>query len=92
MAHIPTPLAELRKIHNDQCEVTFAVREHAGAPSHKHDTTNHVIVTEGTLYLTQDGIERAIGAGQWCTIPAGTPHAERFEEKTSVIVFWMKVA
>lgn len=48
------------------------------------------MVSEGTLYLTLEGVETPVRAGDWCTIPAGAEHAERFEEATSVVVFWVK--
>jgi quercetin dioxygenase-like cupin family protein len=90
MAHIPDPLQALGKICGEQCDVTVGTRAHFSTPPHSHPTHNHVLVSEGTLYLTQDGIERAVTAGQWCSIPAGSEHAERFVETTSVIVFWVK--
>jgi quercetin dioxygenase-like cupin family protein len=37
-----------------------------------------------------DGAEQAVHHGEWRTIPAGVEHAERFEEETSVVVFWLK--
>jgi quercetin dioxygenase-like cupin family protein len=90
MAHLPSALLALGKISSDACDVTCGTREHLSVPAHAHPTTNHVVVTEGVLYLTLDGVERAIRPGDWCTIPAGAQHTERFEEKTSVIVFWVK--
>lgn len=90
MAHIPDALLDLGKISSASCDVTVATRENLSSPLHTHPTTNYVTVCEGTLYLTLDGIERAIRPGEWCTIPAGAEHAERFTDKTSVVVFWVK--
>lgn len=92
MAHIPAPLIALGKISTDACDVTVGTREKMQVPPHVHPTTNYVTVTEGRLYLTLDGNERTIGPGEWCCIPAGTEHAERFDDKTSVVVFWLKSA
>lgn len=92
MSHIPAPLLALGKISTDTCDVTVATRENLLVPPHRHPTTNYVVVTEGTLFLSIDGAERAIGAGEWCCIPADTEHAERFAEKASVVVFWLKTA
>lgn len=92
MAHIPAPLLALAKLSTEACDVTFSTREHLHVPPHTHPTTNHVVVTEGTLYLTLNGAERPVRAGDWCTIPAGAEHTERFEEATSVVVFWIKRA
>lgn len=89
MAHIPDALLGLGKIKSDKCDVTVAIREASSTPTHIHPTTNYVMVNEGILYLTLDGIERKICTGEWCLIPAGTEHAERFAAKTSVIVFWI---
>jgi len=90
MAHIPAALLALGKFSSSQGDVTVATREHTSTPQHTHPTTNYVSVTEGTLFLTLNGVEQQVGPGQWCAIPAGAEHAERFEEKTSVVVFWLK--
>lgn len=89
MAHIPDDLLNLRKIVGENCDVTFATRENTSTSSHTHPTTNYVIVSEGILFLTLDGIERTVLPGEWCVIPAGSEHAERFVDKTSVVVFWV---
>lgn len=90
MAHIPTALLGLGKLSSEAGDVSVGTRENVSTPMHSHPTTNHVVVTEGTLYLTLNGAEQAIKPGQWCTIPAHAEHAERFVEKTSVVVFWIK--
>lgn len=90
MAHIPAALLNLGKLSSSQGDVTVATREHLGTAPHTHPTTNYVTVTEGVLYLTLNGVEQSILPGEWCTIPAGAEHAERFEDKTSVVVFWVK--
>lgn len=90
MAHIPTPLLDLGKLSCEAGDVTVATRENISTAIHTHPTTNYVTVTEGILYLTLHGVERGVQTGEWCTIPAHTEHAERFVEKTSVVVFWIK--
>ncbi len=90
MAHVPAALLGLGKLSGEYGDVTVGTRENLSTPMHTHPTTNYVTVTEGILYLTLDGIERAVGPGEWCTIPAHAEHSERFEGKTSVIVFWVK--
>jgi quercetin dioxygenase-like cupin family protein len=90
MAHLPESLLALGKISGENGDVTVAIREHISTPPHTHPTTNYVTVSEGVLYLTLDGVERPVRAGEWCVIPAGTEHAERFTDKTSVVVFWIK--
>ena len=90
MAHIPAALLGLGKLSSEAGDVTVATRENVSTSPHAHPTTNYVTVTEGVLYLTMHGEERAFRPGEWCTIPANTEHAERFVEKTSVVVFWVK--
>jgi quercetin dioxygenase-like cupin family protein len=90
MAHIPQALLALGKIVGEGCDVSVGTRENLQVPLHTHPTTNYVTVTDGVLYLTLDGVEQPIVPGAWCCIPAGAPHAERFVEKTSVVVFWVK--
>ncbi len=90
MAHIPAALLALGKLSTAICDVTFGTRERLQVPTHSHPTTNHVVVTEGTLHLTLEGVETAVRTGDWCTIPAGAEHAERFDEATSVVVFWVR--
>ena len=92
MAHVPQALLALGKIVGAGCDVTVATRENLQVPEHTHPTTNYVTVTEGVLYLTLDGVERPVVPGDWCCIPAGAPHAERFVDKTSVVVLWVKPA
>lgn len=90
MAHIPADLLALGKIESAQCDVSVATREHLATALHTHPSNNHVLVTEGRLFLTLEGREQIVHAGEWCYIPAHAEHAERFEEKTSVVVFWLK--
>ncbi|WP_420472635.1 cupin domain-containing protein [Noviherbaspirillum sp. ST9] len=90
MAHIPAPLLDLGKLTSEKGDVSIATRENISTPLHTHPTTNYVTVTEGVLYLTLHGVEQPIRPGEWCTIPANAEHAERFVEKTSVVVFWVK--
>lgn len=90
MHPLPPDLLALGKISHPQCDVTFSERAHMQSPPHTHDSTNHVLVLQGCLYLQMDGQEQMVDTGHWCTIPAGTLHAERFVEPTQVIVFWRK--
>jgi quercetin dioxygenase-like cupin family protein len=90
--HAPEALTALGRITSERCDVTVVTREPMVVPPHAHDTTNHVLVTEGCLWLTMGGAERPVHAGDWCCIPAGTEHAERFAERTSAVVFWLRDA
>ncbi|WP_296653678.1 cupin domain-containing protein [Paraburkholderia sp.] len=90
MSHIPDALLALGRIKGERCDVTVATRNNHGSPLHTHPSTNYVLVSAGTLHLTLDGTERPVSSGEWCIIPAGAEHAERFEEETSVLVFWVK--
>ncbi|HQU89005.1 MAG TPA: cupin domain-containing protein [Denitromonas sp.] len=90
--HAPDALTALGRISSEACDVTVVTREIMQVPPHSHDTTNHVLVTEGCLWLTMAGIEQPVRPGQWCCIPAGTEHAERFAERTSAVVFWLRGA
>jgi quercetin dioxygenase-like cupin family protein len=92
MAHIPAHLLNVGKLSCEAGDVSVATRENVSTPPHTHPTTNYVTVTEGTLYLTLNGKEQAMRPGEWCMIPANAEHAERFVEKTSVVVFWIKDA
>lgn len=89
MAHIPAALAQLGKLHSNACDISFGTREPGLIPEHTHPTHNHGVVTEGCLYLGINGEERAYHSGDWFQVPAHTPHSERFEQTTSVIVFWL---
>lgn len=89
MGHLPEALLNIGKISAENCDVTCGIRENLSVPAHTHPTDNYVLVSAGTLFLTLDGKEKAVSAGEWGIIPAGTEHAERFVEKTSVIVFWV---
>ncbi len=90
MSTLPPALLALGKIVHPQCDVSFSERAHQQSPIHTHDTSNHVLVVQGCLFLHMDGKEQPLLPGQWCTIPAHTPHAERFEDTTQVVVFWQK--
>ncbi len=90
MAFLPDAIAKLGKIENEVCDVTCATREELFVDTHTHETTNYGVVTEGTLYLTLKGEEQAYRTGDWFCIPANAEHAERFKEKTSLVVFWLK--
>ena len=87
--HAPDALTALGRIKGEHCDVTVVTREPMSVPAHTHDTTNHVLVTEGCLWITLNGTERAVRPGEWSCIPAGVEHAERFEERSSVVVFWV---
>lgn len=89
MSAIPQALLALGRIRSEQADVTLVMRENLVTPLHAHDTHNHVLVCRGVLYLTLEGEERALSAGQWASIPAGALHAERFVEPTELMVFWL---
>ena len=90
MAHLPEAVRALAKVEAAHCDVSFGTREPCLVPEHTHPTTNYGTVTEGCLWLTLDGEERPYRKGDWFHVPADAPHIERFEETTSVVVFWLK--
>ena len=87
--HAPQALTDFGRIHGDGCDVTVVTRQPMQVPPHAHPTTNHVLVTEGALFLMMEGHEHVVRKGEWCVIPANVEHAERFEEKTSAVIFWL---
>lgn len=90
MAHLPDAIRQLAKIEAPHCDVSFSTREPCTVPEHTHTTTNYGTITEGYLFLTLNGEERTYGKGDWFHVPANAPHIERFEQTTSVVVFWIK--
>lgn len=75
MAFIPEALLNIGKIEGSSCNVTTGTCENLFVDLHTHDTTNHVTVTEGKLFLTLNGEEKAYNKGDWITIPAHAEHA-----------------
>ena len=71
------------------CRVLFASFE-AGTEiePHSHDTENVGIVTKGELCLTQKGIEKRYGVGEWYHIDRHEIHSARFEQDSAEIEFW----
>ena len=57
-------------------------------PEHSHTTDNHGVITRGQLFLTLDGVETVVNSGEWYHVPAGIPHAARFDVDTDEIEFW----
>ncbi len=90
MAHLPDAIRQLAKVETEHCDVSFGTREPCTVAEHTHETTNYGTITEGCLFLTLNGEERAYGKGDWFHVPADAPHIERFEQTTSVVVFWIK--
>ena len=87
---MPQALKEIGKVSSDIIDITFGTKQPCFVPDHTHPTTNYGVVTEGALYLTLGGEEKAYKMGDWFHVPAEAEHAERFEEDTSVVVFWLK--
>ena len=71
------------------CKVLFASFDagHEVAP-HSHDTENVGVVTKGELVLTQGGVERRYGVGEWYHIEKHETHSARFEQDSAEIEFW----
>lgn len=88
--HAPDALIALGRLPSERCDVTVVKRDPGAAPLHTHAETLHVLVTEGCLWLTLDGVERPVRPGEWCCVPAGTEHTERYAEPTSAVVFWLR--
>lgn len=55
---------------------------------HTHETDNYGVITRGELILQMNGQEQRFPVGSWYHVPAGAPHAARFEEETDEIEFW----
>ena len=71
------------------CKVLFASFE-AGkevAP-HSHETENVGVVIKGELCLTQNGVERRYGVGEWYHSDRHQMHSARFEQDSAEIEFW----
>lgn len=60
-------------------------------PVHAHDTDNYGVITRGELILTVRDETQRINVGDWYHVPAGVPHAARFEVETDEIEFWFSV-
>lgn len=90
MAHLPKALSQLSRLESASHDISFGTKMPGLVPEHTHTTDNYGVITEGCLFLTLDGEESAYRSGDWFHVPAGAPHIERFEEATSVIVFWVK--
>ena len=60
-----------------ECSASCSVLQPgAGAPLHKHDGLDEIIVVlEGELELTIEGERHLVGAEHTISIPAGVPHA-----------------
>jgi quercetin dioxygenase-like cupin family protein len=65
------------KEHGVACSASLSVLEPgAGAPLHKHDALDEIIVViEGRLELQIDGEQHLVEADHTIAIPAGVPHA-----------------
>jgi len=59
-------------------------------PSHTHDTDNYGVITRGELLVTMRGKTQRITTGEWYHVPAGEPHAARFDVDTDEIEFWFE--
>ena len=80
-----------RKVHSEQVEIYFAsYPARTVSEEHQHDTDNYGVITKGKLFLIIDGKEKVFGVGDWYHVPAGKPHAARFEEDTAEIELWFK--
>ncbi len=56
--------------------VHSSLKPNVVAPEHVHDFDAKVMVLGGEITITRDGKPQTFTAGQWCEIPANTPHAE----------------
>ena len=46
--------------------------------THRHPFDAEAVVVQGEMWLTEDGATRHLGPGDTFTLPADTPHAERY--------------
>ena len=100
MSHFPKQLQTLPKFDGpfdaykliaQNCDILFASYP-AGTEisSHRHNTDNVGVITQGELILTMDGKDSRYRVGDWYHVPAYTSHGARFEQETSEIEFWFK--
>lgn len=70
------------------CRVIFAsYRAQERIPVCHHSSESVGVVTQGEMWLTLQGVERPIRAGQWYHIPRLAPHAVRFGTMTATVEF-----
>lgn len=65
------------KEHGVSCSASHSVLEPgAGAPLHRHDTIDEIIVVvEGSVEVRIGDVTRVVGPDHTISIPAGVPHA-----------------
>ncbi len=74
------------------CEILFAeYPADTKIDSHRHETDNYGIITQGELILTMDGHQQRFRPGEWYHVPANVIHSAQFDEFTSEIEFWFTV-
>lgn len=77
------------KLEAKNCDVLFAsYPAKTVISSHRHDTENVGVITQGELFLTVNGVETRHCVGDWYHVGTGVEHAARFEVETSEIEFW----
>lgn len=57
------------------------------SPLHHHSSDHHVVVVQGTLVLTVDGVETKLPAGSYFSLTKKQPHATKCEAGTDCILF-----
>lgn len=80
------------KLAAKDCDVLFAsYPAHTDIATHRHDTDNIGVITQGKLSLTVGSNTTHYAVGQWYHVPANVEHSAYFEEDTSEIELWFKV-
>ncbi|RLT93252.1 hypothetical protein [Ketobacter sp.] len=71
------------------CDVMFS-RYEAGTEVHSatNSTLSKCLVVQGRLTVTQQGLTRHYGTGDWYEVPAMTEHDIHYLSDCSIIEFW----
>lgn len=56
----------------------IAIEAHRFNPEHVHDFAVHLLILDGELNITVDGVTTSCRAGDTYQLAAGVPHAERY--------------
>jgi quercetin dioxygenase-like cupin family protein len=57
------------------------------SPQHSHEFDALLLVLEGEMTIACNGKPQTFRAGEVCSVPAGTPHTEKFGSGTAGVHF-----
>ena len=82
---------EAFRLQADRCEVLFGTYPSGTRiEPHAHATDNWGVITRGEMWITQGGVERRFGPGDWYHVAPGEEHAARCEVDTEEVEFWFE--